>query len=391
MGSRVAQRWRSLRVPVDWAVAVLLAAAGLADVIRTDFAQPLWAGIVATLLVFLPLGVRRRHPLGALVTIGASSLVLELALGDPSNPKQYGFETFLAWLIVSYSCGAYLDGRRHRTAVGVGVLISAVWISLAYALGAGNQNTIPSVFFSAVAWLGGRAMRQRQHQVDLLSERAELLERERAERVRALVADERARIARELHDVIAHGVSVMVVQAQAGPRLTADPAAAADTFRSIEASGKEALLDLRRMLGILRTGDQELAIGPQPGLASLAHLVEQVREAGLPVELAIEGEQRPLPPGVDLSAYRIVQEALTNTLKHAHAAHVRISVHYGPAAVELEIDDDGRGESGQANGSGHGLIGMQERVALYGGQLDVGSRAGGGYAVRARLPLGGGP
>ncbi|HEX4718627.1 MAG TPA: sensor histidine kinase [Thermoleophilaceae bacterium] len=386
-----AQRWRSLRVPVDWAAALVLCAAGLADVIHTDFAQPLWAGIVATLLVFLPLGLRRRHPLEVLVVVGASSLVLELGLGDPSNSKQFGFETFVAWLIVSYSCGAYLDGKRHRIAVAVGVLVAALWVSLSYALGGSDQNTVPSVFFSTVAWLGGRGIQRRQQQVELLSEHADRLERERAERVRALVAEERTQIARELHDVIAHGVSVMVVQAQAGPRLAADPDAASSAFRSIEASGKEALVDLRRLLGILRTEDQELAIGPQPGLASLPNLVQQVCEAGLPVELVIEGDQRPLPPGVDLSAYRIVQEALTNTLKHAHAGGARVSVRYNASAVELDVDDDGRGSSQHANGSGHGLIGMRERVALYGGHLEVGPREGGGYKVSARLPLGGAP
>src|SRR5207237_3740404 len=158
-----------------------------------------------------------------------------------------------------------------------------------FVVGASDQNTIPSVLLAAVAWLGGRAMRRRELLVEVLGDRAQRLEREREERVRALVAEERGRIARELHDVVAHSVSVMVVQAQAGPRLLDDVEQARGVFRSIEASGREALVELRRLLGILRTGDEQLSIGPQPGLGSLRSLVEQVREAGLPVELRIEG------------------------------------------------------------------------------------------------------
>jgi signal transduction histidine kinase len=376
---------------VDWAVALVLAGVGLADAFATHFAEPVWAAAVVTLLVFLPLGLRRRFPFAVLATVLAASLVLELALGDPANSKQLGFEVFLAWLIVSYSTGAHAEGRRHRVAVALALVASAVWVAVSLVLGASNENTVPSVFFGAVAWLGGRAMRRRQQLVEALGDRAQQLERERDERVRALVAEERARIARELHDVVAHSVSVMVVQAQAGPRLLAAPDEAVTAFESIEASGREALVELRRLLGILRTGDKQLAIGPQPGLGSLAGLIEQVREAGLPVELRIEGEQVTLPPGVDLSAYRIVQEALTNTLKHAGRAQAEVVVRYSSSAVELEIVDDGSGAlEADINGSGHGLIGMRERTALYGGRLDAGPRRDGGYTVRARLPLGSG-
>ena len=179
----------------------------------------------------------------------------------------------------------------------------------------------------------------------------------------------------------------MVVQAQAGPRLLGEPERARGAFRSIEASGREALVELRRLLGILRTADEQLAIGPQPGLGSLQSLVEQVREAGLPVELRFEGEPVHLPPGVDLSAYRIVQEALTNTLKHAGQARAEVVIRYGASELELEVVDDGSGAPASVNGSGHGLIGMRERVALYGGGLEAGTGSGGGYAVRAHLPL----
>jgi signal transduction histidine kinase len=182
----------------------------------------------------------------------------------------------------------------------------------------------------------------------------------------------------------------MVVQAQAGPRLLDDADKARAAFRSIEASGREALVELRRLLGILRTGDEQLAIGPQPGLGSLGSLVEQVREAGLPVVLSIEGEQAPLPPGVDLSAYRIVQEALTNSLKHAGRAEAKIVIRYTSSALELRIADNGAPPPASGNGTGHGLIGMRERVALYGGSLETGVVEQGGYEVHARLPLTGG-
>jgi len=188
--------------------------------------------------------------------------------------------------------------------------------------------------------------------------------------------------------VIAHGVSVIVVQAQAGPHLIGDPPRAAEVFHAIESSGRDALVELRRLLGILRSGDEELAIGPQPGLGSLQSLVEQVRASGLPVNLRIEGHPVQLPAGIDLSAYRIVQEALTNVVKHAGDASAEVVIRYRTHAFELDIVDDGRGRTSGVNGAGHGLIGMRERVALYGGTLETGTREGGGYEVRARLPLG---
>jgi signal transduction histidine kinase len=389
--SRIARRWRSVQGRVDWVVALALTGVGLADAIHTRFAEPLAAAIVATLFTFLPLGLRRRHPVGVLATVAVSSLILELALGDPANGKQYSFEVFVAWLIAAYSAGAYTEGRRHRLAVAIGVLTAVVWLAWSYAAGASDENTVPSVFFAAVAWLGGRSMRRRQQLVDLLGDRAQRLEREREDRIRATVAQERARIARELHDVVAHSVSVMVVQAQAGPRLVGDRDRTVDAFEAIESSGREALVELRRLLGILRTADDELAIGPQPGLGSLTSLVEQLREAGLAVDLEFEGEQAQLAPGVDLAAFRIVQEALTNTLKHAGRAGARVVVRYTALDVELEIVDDGGGSAATVNGSGHGLIGMRERTALYGGRLDAGPRPGGGFAVRATLPLAGAP
>ena len=388
--SRIALRWRSAQDWVDWVVAIVLAGVGITDAIVTEYAEPLWPAVLLTLLTFLPLGLRRRQPVAVLAVVAASSLVLELALGNPADAKQYSFEVFLAWLIAAYSAGAYTAGRRRRAAVVVGVLAAATWLGWAYAAGASDQNTVPSVFFSAVAWLAGRSMRRRQQLIEMLDDRARRLEHEREARIRTTVAEERSRIARELHDIVAHSVSVMVVQAQAGPRLVGDPEQAVGAFEAIETSGREALVELRRLLGILRTADDDLAIGPQPGLRSLTGLVEQLREAGMAVDLRIEGEMEALTPGVDLAAYRIVQEALTNALRHGGHADARVTVRYHPNGVELEIDDDGAGvpaAGNSANGSGHGLIGMRERAALYGGRFDAGPRPEGGFAVRATLPL----
>jgi signal transduction histidine kinase len=229
-------------------------------------------------------------------------------------------------------------------------------------------------------WVAGRAVRRRR-----LSERHAEQEKARAQ---AAILEERARIARELHDVVAHAISVIVLQARGGRRvLQAEPADAQEAFATIERTGHQALEEMRRLLGMLRATDEQLALAPQPSLKELDRLVEQVQAAGLPVQIVIEGEPRELPPGVDLSAYRIVQEALTNALKHAGPARARVLLRYDADELELEIADDGAG-SGDGAGTGQGLIGMRERVSVYGGELQAGQRPEGGYALRARLPLG---
>jgi signal transduction histidine kinase len=242
-----------------------------------------------------------------------------------------------------------------------------------------------------VPWAAGKLVRERQQRALLAEDRAELAEREREERAKLAVADERARIARELHDVVAHNVSVMVVQAGAGRRmLELDPERSRTAFQSIEDTGRQALVEMRRLLGVLRKDDEQLALAPQPSLEHVAALLEQVREAGMPVTLRIEGEPRALPPGVDLSAYRIVQEALTNALKHAGPASGQVVLRYGDEDLEIEISDDGRGKNGSQPAlvsGGNGLVGMRERVSLYGGDLRAGALSSGGYSLKARLPL----
>ncbi len=342
---------------------------------------------VVLALITLPLAWRRRRPLAVLFTITGAvllgSLIAHHTNGMPGA-------AFFALVIAFYSVGANCDDRRAVLGGGGAILILLSYDLVHGGLGKAHGSRPGAAVVFLLAGLIGRDLRRRRREVALLRDRASRLEREREERAVAAVEQERGRIARELHDVVAHGVSVMVVQAQAGPRLLGDADLARAAFHSIETSGREALVELRRLLGILRTGDEQLAIGPQPGLGSLGSLVDQVREAGLPVVLRIEGERGLVPPGVDLSAYRIVQEALTNSLKHAGRAEAEIVIRYSPSTLELEIADNGSPAPAVGNGTGHGLIGMRERVALYGGVLETGVPETGGYEVRARLPLTGG-
>jgi signal transduction histidine kinase len=376
----------------DWAVAVALAVGSEVDLwtrAQTAGAVSGGRGSLAVLLacVTLPLAWRRRAPAAVLFAITGALVVASLLVSRWSGVP---VEVFVAVIAAFYSVGAHCEERRALLG-GAAALVTIAAVDFGrsgFFNGHGGPRPAAWLVF-VVAWLVGRDLRRRRQQIAALRERAARLEREREQQALMAVGEERRRIARELHDVVAHSVSVMVVQAQAGPRLLAEPEHVCGAFRSIEASGREALVELRRLLGVLRTSDEQVAIGPQPGLGSLQSLVEQVREAGLDVELQAEGEPIRLPAGVDLSAYRIVQEALTNALKRAGEAKVEVIVRYRAFAVELEVVDNWTGAPASTNGSGHGLIGMRERVVLYGGVLEAGPRDGGGYAVRARLPLGG--
>src|SRR5438094_5769939 len=307
---------------------------------------------VLLLLVTLPLAVRRRAPAAALLT-AVGALVLAALLVSHSQGLPVG--VFLALLLAFYSVGAHCDDRRSAV-VGTVAVAAIAAADLARPGTFSASGTRPGAWLAfAIAWLVGRDLRRRRQRIADLEDRAAQLEREREEEARLAVAEERGRIARELHDVIAHAVSVIVVQAQAGPHLVGDPQRVVGVFRAIESSGRDALVELRRLLGILRSEDEQLAIGPQPGLGSLQSLVEQMRASGLPVQLRIEGEPVHLPAGIDLSAYRIVQEALTNVVKHAGDAAAEVVIHYRARALELDVVDDGRGRATSANGSGHGL------------------------------------
>jgi signal transduction histidine kinase len=240
----------------------------------------------------------------------------------------------------------------------------------------------------AVAFIAGVAINQGVLRAAELEQRALLVESQREEQARAAVSEERARIAREMHDVVAHALSVMVVQAEAAETmLDVAPERARRPIEAVQRTGREALGELRSVLSVLRHGGQAPELAPRAGLGGLDALVDQMRDAGLPVELIVEGRPRPVPAGIDLSAYRIVQEGLTNALKHAGPAHALVRVRYEDRELAVEVVDDGRTGVSRRNGGGHGLAGMRERVSLFGGTIEAGARPEGGFALRVRLPL----
>jgi signal transduction histidine kinase len=240
-----------------------------------------------------------------------------------------------------------------------------------------------------IAWAAGFALRRRGEQAEAAEIRAAQAEREREAAARVAVAEERARIARELHDIVAHAVSVMVLQIGAvRHKLPQTLEEDKDALRGVEQAGRSALAEMRRLLGAMRHDGDDLELTPQPGLDGLDSLLEEVGRAGLPVRLRFDGDRFPLPRAIDLSAYRIIQEGLTNALKHARASHADVTVHYGSNELQIEIRDDGRGTS-TTDGLGHGLVGMRERVKIYGGEMSTETATGGGFILNTRLPLSG--
>ncbi|MFI9841729.1 sensor histidine kinase [Nonomuraea sp. NPDC051941] len=338
-------------------------------------------GGVLVVLACVPVAARRRWPLAAMCAeLVPETLLTVLGYGTGiSGP---------AGLVLLYSVASY----RGLAMALAGLLISLV----TYVLGAlagpvratsWSEHVVVAVVLVAV-WGAGRSLRLRRAYLDELKDRAERLERARAADTRAARAEERSRIARELHDVVAHHVSVMTVQAAAARRvLASDPDLAREALSAIEHTGRMAMTEMRSIVGVLRT-DARAELGPQPGVHDLPALVEQMREAGLATRLIVEGEPRPLPAGVDLAAYRLAQEGLTNSLRHAGAgAKAVVTVRHDPRELDVRVEDDGLGAAGVSAPPGHGLVGIRERVALYGGILNIGPLPGGGFEVRARFPL----
>ena len=373
---------RLIRIYGDWALAFGLAVLFLIEVWTIDPSHPpgdvgpevfspeeravaAAAGVVLT----LSLAWRQRAPLAVLALAIATMVVANF---DPALDA--ATTAAIALVIAIYSVGAHTQGLRAW--IGATGVVALIGVLVAQQLSPGDLLFIAMIVGGA--WVAGRAIRHRRL-------REAQLEQEKAD-AEAAIAEERTRIARELHDVVAHAISVIVLQARGGRKLLDDePEETRHALDAIERTASQALVEMRRLLGLLRESDEQLRLAPQPTLARLDDLVAQVREAGLPVEVAIEGKPAELPPGVDLSAYRIVQEALTNALKHAGPATARVTVRYGDDELDLEVSDDGTG-SGNGGGAGQGLAGIRERVAVFGGDVQAGSRPEGGYAVRARLP-----
>jgi signal transduction histidine kinase len=370
----------------DLALALLAAAAELAQIIGATgaLAAP---SLALAVVAGGALVLRRRAPVAVLATILAAGVAI-VALGDdPSG---------LSMLIALYTTAAYCELRVSLAALvltaATAATLSAVTVD---APGRQTSATFGAIIAAALtigAWALGAYAQTRRRYLRELQERAASAEREREQLARIAVHEERASIARELHDIVAHSVSVMLLGVR-GARdvLRSAPDAAEETLARVERSGEQSLAELRRILALLREPEQTAESRPQPSLAELNELVASYRAAGLPVRLEVIGEPMPLPSGVELSVYRIVQEALTNTLKHSDPSNVTVTLAFRDARLELEVVDDGTPTTLGTATSGQGLIGMRERVALLGGELATGRREGGGFRIAAQLPVGGDP
>jgi signal transduction histidine kinase len=380
---RAALAWLTRRR--DTVFALALATGLLIEVSVASYAEHRLASAGAGLLATLPLAVRRRYPIPVFVLVLVGTGLLSTL--SPQIDEQSGI-FFVVFVFNLYSLGANTPGRQGWIAT-VLVIPCVTW----FLFHDGDSFHPGDIAFAAFViggpYAAGVGMRLRRQREQHLTQRTVELELERDAKARAAVAEERRRIARELHDVVAHAISVTVVQARGGRRiLDSDVEQARTAFDSIERTGEQALGEMRRLLGMLREEDPDAGrSAPQPSLARLDALADDLRSSGLPVDVAVDGDAVELAPGVDLAAYRIVQEALTNTLKHAGPAVARVHVHYGRSAIELTVLDDGAG-AGNGNGTGNGLVGIRERVAVVGGTIEAGALPEGGFRVHAQLPYG---
>jgi signal transduction histidine kinase len=368
-------------VTADRLAAAALAVGGVAEVLASELrAGPVAANAAVALLYTLPFAWRRAQPLATVACVLAGALVMAHLL----TPIQHLMVPLLAVLLAAYSCGAYQDAARAWASVA---LIAAGMVGVITSMPSqGPADYFFPTLFMTVAWLTGRAVRSGARLTEALHETAARAAEEHDDELRRAAADERRRIARELHDLVAHSMSVMVVQAGGARRiLDRDPARALEAAERIERAGREALAEMRHLLGVLHPADEPPALAPPPTLAELDALIARARAAGLPAVLREAGQRRPLPPGLDLAAYRIVQEALTNAIKHSGGAETEVTVRWGGSELVLEIRD--HGGAAAFDEGGHGLIGMRERVRLYGGELETGRPCDGGWRVRATLPL----
>ena len=375
------------RYGFDVVIVLLAVAAVLELVLRQDAEDApettLWFCIPAIVVAVLTLLARRRYPFGAPAAFWLLGASLSFVDGQ-LVPFMFG--VYLAGMGAAFLLGNLRDPVLAR--VGLVVVLGSA-ATIIYNMPdhkPGEMLFIPLLF--GIAWLAGFALHTRTEQADAAEARAAQAERERESAARLAVAEERTRIARELHDIVAHAVSVMVLQVGAvRHKLPDELADDADALRGVEQTGRAALAEMRRLLGAMRSDGDDLELAPQPGLDGLESLAKEVERAGLPVRLHVEGEPVRLPRAIDLSAYRIVQEGLTNALKHARASHADVTLRYAPDEVRIEVRDDGKGDS--RGNAGYGLVGIRERVKIYGGEMTAETATGGGFVLSTRLPIGG--
>jgi signal transduction histidine kinase len=342
----------------------------------------LWFAVPAIAVTAATLFARRRFAFAAPAAYWVVAAALSFVDG-----RLFPFSTsvFLLGMATSFLLGNVRDAFQAR--VGLAVVFGGAAIVVYNKPGHSKSELIfiPLVF--GICWLAGFALRERAAEAEAAEARAAEAEREREVAARIAVAEERARIARELHDVVAHAVSVMVLQVGAvRHKLPETLAEDREALQGVERAGRSALAEMRRLLSAMRREEDDLELAPQPGVDGLDALVQEVGRAGLPVELHVEGDRLALPPAIDLSVYRIAQEGLTNALKHARASRAELALRYDPEAVRIEVRDDGEGPSA-GDGLGHGLVGIRERVKIYGGDMSAGAVEGGGFVLSARLPL----
>jgi len=386
-GQRVSRFERFFRTYWSDLLIALLAIVAILNVVlgRGSSGAPtttLWFCLPALAILVLPLFARRRFPFAGPAAYWL--LAAGISFVDPLLIP-YPEAIFLIGLAAAFMLGNLRDVRQ--AGLGLAIVVGAT-ATLIYNIPGHSVNQlvfIPVDF--AVAWVAGLAVRTRVEQAEVATSHATRAEQERDTATRVAVAEERVRIARELHDIVAHAVSVMVLQVGA-VRLQLPNAMAEDrdALRAVERAGRGALVEMRRLLDVMRRDGDGVDLSPQPGLDGLDSLVKDIGRAGLPVALHFDGERLALPPGIDLSAYRIVQEGLTNALKHARASHAEVTIRYAPDEVGIEVRDDGVGAT-RSDGHGHGLIGIRERVKLYGGEMTAGATNGGGFTLNAHLPL----
>jgi signal transduction histidine kinase len=367
-------------------IGALLTSALLELVIQNDSpgAPPssLWFGVPALAILVGPLFARRRFPFAAPAAYWVIATAISFVDGQLIP---FMVALFPVGLASAFLLGNLRNGRQAW--IGLGIVLGGITTIVYNIPGHLHAEIIFIPVDFGIAWAAGFALRERSVQAEAAELRAKQAEREREAVARVAVAEERARIARELHDIVAHAVSVMVLQVGAVRHELPDELAAdRDALRDVERAGRTALAEMRRLLGAMRGDGDTVEFTPQPGLDGLDSLLEEVGRAGLPVELHVDGQPVSLPRGIDLSAYRIVQEGLTNALKHAQATDADVTVRYLPDQLEIEVRDNGLG-SATSDGLGHGLVGVRERVKIYGGEMNAGTATGGGFVLSTRLPI----